>query len=84
MLSNQRISPQTFLIHMYPTDHFGVQFVNSSRQKGQNSCSTKTCTWPIQGYKIKLESEADCDEVEVIIVSTQFIYRCLFGMIIIV
>ena len=37
MLYNQRISPQTFLIHMYPTDHFGAQFVNSSRQKGQNS-----------------------------------------------
>ena len=37
MLSNQRNSPQTFPIHMYPTDHFGAQFVNSSQQKEQNS-----------------------------------------------
>ena len=32
--------------------------------------------------KIKLEMEADYDEVEVIIVSTQFVYSCLRGMII--
>ena len=37
MLSNQRISPQTFLIHIYPTDHFCAKFVSSSRQKGLNS-----------------------------------------------